>query len=123
MINTELVFIFLGFFILYVFLFNRKLLVHQKFSNILWVICLVFFVLGLLLEKKGIKGSEALKIPMIQYALYRFFRHRFYKLYKREPKDTFWTMEKGVWKDAVFNVIFWLLAFLLPTILVFTGTV
>ena len=47
---------------------------------------------------------------------------RFVRLYSREPKNTFWIIEKGVWKNAVFNV-FWLVAFLFPTILVFTGRV
>ena len=104
----------------YIFLFSRKLLIHKTFSIVLWGICFSLFITGFLLDGKEIRGSEALKIPLLQYSIYLLFRYWFVKLYNREPKDTFWTMEKGVWKDAIFNIIFWLVAFLLPTILVFT---
>jgi hypothetical protein len=119
----DFVFILIGFFILYIFLFSRKLLIHKTFSIVLWGLCLLLFVTGFLLDGKGVRGSEAFKIPLLQYSIYMLFRYLFVKLYNREPKDTFWTMEKGVWKDAIFNIIFWLVAFLLPTIIVFTGII
>ena len=122
--------VFMGFFlvvfgqiILYIFLFNRKILVDKKYQFIFLFACIVLFVLGYILQNANVKGGEALKIPLLQWGIYRIFYYSFVKMYKREPKDTFWTMDKTLMVDGVFNALFWFIAFILPVILVFTNKI
>lgn len=115
--------VFFGQIVLYIFLFNRKILVDKKFQFIFLFICIALFVLGYTLQNTNVKGGEALKIPLLQWGIYRIFYYSFVKIYKREPKDTFWSMNKSLMIDGVFNTLFWFIAFILPAILVFTNKI
>ncbi|UUV22726.1 hypothetical protein [Paenimyroides aestuarii] len=115
--------IFSGQIILYIFLFNRKILVDKKYQFIFLFACIVLFALGDILQNTNVKGGEALKIPLLQWGIYRIFYFIFVKLYKREPKDTFGSMDKTLMIDGVFNALFWFIAFILPLALVFTNKI
>ena len=115
--------VFFGQIILYIFLFNRKLLVSKKYQLIFLSISITLFILGYVLQNNGFRGGESLKIPLLQFGIYRVFYYIFIRIYGREPKDTFWSSDKSLIVDGLFNALFWLVAFIFPIVLVFTNKI
>lgn len=62
----------------------------------------------------------ALKMPLLSQLLFILMIVCFRKIYNRNPVDTFWTMDRGLMKDGIFNFVFWVIGVILPAILVFT---
>ena len=118
----DFIYIVLGINTLIVFLFNRDWLLQKKSFIILFIFNLILFVLGYLLQHYSIGNPKfvvALKMPILSQLLFMGLVALFRKVYNRTPEDTFWTMDISLMKDGIFNFIFWIIAIILPAILVF----
>ncbi len=98
--------IFFGLSIFFIFLFKRELLVHKKFTTYFIIYCLILCILGLFLYYDSVKGGDILILPIFQFIIYRIFYKIFVSIYKREPKDTFWSMDLSLMKDGIFNFLY-----------------
>jgi hypothetical protein len=59
-----------------------------------------------------------LKMPLISVVVYRGLRFVFFKVYNRNPENTFWVFEKKPVQDIIFTILFWFLGAGLPFILI-----
>lgn len=124
--DLNFVFILIGMNTLIVFLFKREWLLEKIPFLTLLIINFILFILAYALEQKNIGKSNlviALKMPLLSQLLFACTVFCFRKIYKRSPVDTFWTMDKNLMKDGIFNFFFWVLGIILPTILVFTKVI
>jgi hypothetical protein len=126
--NIDFIFILFGMNTLIVFLFKREWLLEKNTFLLLLAANIFLFIAGYILEAKQMIGGNpklvlALKMPLLSQLLFICMVICFRKIYKRNPVDTFWTMDKKLMKDGVFNFVFWVVGVLLPTILVFTKTI
>lgn len=120
--NLNTVFIILGLSIVIIFLFKRDLLIKQNSFWVIFIFSTILFILGYVLDiliRQEKSLAIALKIPLLCLLIFRGFLWIFEKLYNRVPVDTFWTMKRDVWKDAIFNILFWIIGILVPVLLVF----
>jgi hypothetical protein len=115
---SELI-VFSSFYILYIFLFDRSILSKKKTSTGILVLTILCFVTGHILTYVEFKGGELLKVPLLQFLLFKVFYLIFIKIFKREPLDSFWTMDKKLMKDGVFNFILGII----PVLIVLKGYV
>lgn len=104
---------------LYIFLFNRKIL--TAYSRVIFVVCILCFITAYLLQHYNVKGGEALKIPLLHFILLKFFYSTFKYIYDREPKDSYWTMDKSLMTDGIFNALFWVVSVVIPPVIVFNN--
>ena len=115
--------VFSSFYVLYIFLFDRSILSKRKTSTGILVLTILCFVTGYILAYLEFKGGELLKVPLLQFLLYKAFYLIFIKIFKREPLDSFWTMDKKLMKDGIFNFLFWVVAGIIPVLIVLKGYV
>lgn len=111
---------------LIIFLFYRKWLLKKNSFIVLFVLNCALFVLSYIMQYYAIENSKmvgALKMPLLAQIIFMGQIIVFRKMYKRDPVDSFWTMDVGLMKDGIFNFVFWLIAGILPVILVFTNTI
>ena len=116
-------FIILGMNTLIIFTFKREWLLKKNSFLVLLFINIILFAMGYLLEAKLIENPKlvvALKMPLISQLLFICMLICFRKIYNRDPVDTFWTMDRSLMRDGIFNAIFWFIGFVLPAILAFT---
>ncbi len=119
----DFIFILLGINTLFVFLYKREWLLQKQPFTILLACNLILFVLGYVLQYYSIGNPKlvvALKMPVLSQLLFIGLVTVFRKIYNRDPVDTFWTMDISLMKDGIFNFVFWVIAVILPAILVFT---
>lgn len=109
--------IFFGLSIFFIFLFKRELLVDKKFTVYFIIYCLVLCILGLILRYNSVKGGDILILPIFQFIIYRFFYKIFVSIYRKEPKDTFWSMDISLMKDGIFNFLYVIFSFCFPLFL------
>lgn len=116
------IYIILGINTLIIFLYKREWLFNKKPFVLLLVCNLLLFAIGYLAPVFSLNNSKmivALKMPFISQMLFVCLTTVFKKVYKRNPEDTFWSMDIKQMKDGVFNFLFWIIAVVLPAILVF----
>ena len=121
----DFLYITLGLNILLIFLVKREwLLDRQPFTILLW--CNTgLFLLGYLLPYFSIVYSimvVMLKVPILSQLLFMLL----VKVFRKSNKihvDTFWTMDSQLLKDVKFNLAFWLIAIILPAVIVFKGII
>lgn len=118
----NILFIALGMSTLLIFLFKRDWLFKKYQFLVLLSANLLLFVLGNLLAD-NFKLATALKMSLISQLIFLTLVFVFKSIYKRNPVDTFWTMDMSLMKDGVFNFIFWVLGITVPAGLVFTGVI
>lgn len=114
----DFILIMIGLFILHIFLFKREILVQKQSALYIGIACISLLVLGYVLIYFDIKIGKALTIPFFQFFSYRFCHFIFVKIYKREPKDTWWSMDLSLMIDGIFNLLCMLFAFGLPMLLI-----
>lgn len=115
----DFIFILVGINILLIFLYKREWLFETKPFCILLGINLILFILGYALINNFIgdpKFVAALKMPLISQLIFKVMGWCFYTIYNRNPVDTFWSMDKKLMKDGLFNFCFWVLGGFLPAI-------
>ncbi|MFY7812031.1 MAG: hypothetical protein ACOVQ2_09900 [Flavobacterium sp.] len=108
--------------ILYIFYFKREYLNNNKTFIIILIFNLFLFLLSIIINYTNYYNSEnikLLKVPIISQIIYFALLSVFRKLYNRDPKDTFWSMDIKLMKDGIFNFIFLILGILIPIILIY----
>lgn len=118
----DFVLIFIGLSIAALFLFKIEWLFGFGIS--FWIILtysvLLFGLSFLLLELNyaNPKMVVALKMPIISFAIFKMLHIIFKFIYKRNPENTMWALEKKPIQDVLFSILFWLLGVGLPFLLV-----
>jgi hypothetical protein len=115
----------IGAFVIYTALMKRELLIQKKSFNIILLASILLFIVGLIdvtfYFTRGVRYfiSGALFCPLITLAQYRLSRRVFLKYVKREPRDTvfIWVGEDDLWKDRLFNVLYFPPAFMIVIII------
>jgi hypothetical protein len=118
----NLIYIFLGMNIHFLFLFKRDWLFKKEFYIKLLLCNSILALLSYLFQYCLIGNPKfviALKMPLISQVLFIGLVVVFQKLFKRNPIDTFWSMDISQMKDGIFNFGFWFLSIVIPAILVF----
>lgn len=115
--------ILIGMFGLAIFMYKRDLFIRPKAFRVILLICLIMLALAYILPQFDTFKKTPInvfKLPIITLLLYRIARGLFKKAFNREPKDTFWMIhwEKGIGKDTVFNVVFFLICAIILGLLV-----
>jgi hypothetical protein len=110
-----------GTFVLLIFLFKRELLFQKSSMQLIWVASGLLFGLAIFFVRAQIGGSlmKMLAMPLLTIVLFSAIKYVFFLIYKRNPEDTFWSIDWNQMPDGLFNFFFWVLAVALPTILVF----
>ncbi len=119
----DFIYIILGMNTLIVFMYKRDWLLSRKPFTITLTVNFLLLILGYLLQYYSVGNPKmvvALKMPVLSQLLFIGLVTIFRKIYNRDPVDTFWTMDVSLMKDGIFNFFFWVVAIILPAILVFT---
>jgi hypothetical protein len=101
-------------------IFKRELLVQANSFRIILAITVALFLIGLVLHfaYSGLyPGSGALLSPLVSLVLYRLSRNIFMATYEREPLDTWLNWSKGMGPDRIFNILYFVTAGCLWTLL------
>lgn len=101
-------------------IFKRDLLVQVKSFTIILAISVALFLTGLVLSVAyagRYPGSGALLSPLVSLVLYRLSRKVFIATYEREPLDTWLNWKEGMGPDRLFNILYFITAGCLWTIL------
>lgn len=114
----DLIIVFIGLFIQFIFLFKRELLVDNQYKIWIWLISIVLFILGYLLSKLdlNVKTLPCLMVPLLAYGIYRLQYSIFKYFFKTEPVDTYHSTDIKLMKSGIFNFIFWFLGTFIPVI-------
>lgn len=105
-------------FVSFIFLFRRELLIENESFQIILGISILLFIAGVVLhfavtEETPGWMSGPLLVPLLSLFLFRLLRRLFLKWFKHEPRDTFFNWESGLGEDRVFNILYWILAFVM----------
>lgn len=107
---------------MYIFLFRRELLIEKKSFLILTVINIALFISSYILEfilTTNVEYIAALRMPVLSLGVFKILSLIYFRLYNTSPLDTFWSMDARLFKDGVFNLLFWILGAALPLFLIF----
>lgn len=115
----DVILVIIGLSVFFVFLFKREVLEKTKSAIYIATLCAILFFAGIILFYFNIKIASTLMIPLVQFVLYRLFYFTFVKIYKRKPKDTWWSMDLSLMADGIFNFICVLLALGFPLVWLF----
>ncbi len=100
-----------------IFLFKRELLIGKKSKKLIWIGSGILFIIVLIIGPKYnqiIKSLPLLMLPFLSFVIFNILLVIYRKLYKENPKDTFWTFDIRLMKSGVFNFIFWVVGILVP---------
>lgn len=112
----DYVYIFIGGFVVGVFVFKRELLIERANFRIILGISVILFLVGVILHftyADQHSSCGALLAPLLTLGLFRLCRKVFLRLFSREPKDTWLIWDAGMGVDRAFNIIYFSLAGLL----------
>ena len=108
--------IFIGMFVHFIFLTRRELLIQHGSFNLILVVSGLLFLVGLSLnfvDGLNHRISSILLVPLVSLGLFRVLRRWFVMRFNREPRDTFFNWESGLFWDRLFNIACGLLPLLL----------
>lgn len=107
--------------VLFIFFYKREWLFGMKPFLILLLINALLFALSSLLIAKGIadiRYISMLKISLIYQIIIYFLLIIFRLLFHRDPVDTFFTADKRLFADGIFNFLC-IVALTLPVFFIF----
>lgn len=119
-------YIFLSLLIPIIFFINRKVLRERNSFLVIFLVCLVFAIMGIL----SIYNSNNNKLnfglylfsPLYSLLLYRLMLIPFWKRKHRDPKipprELFYSGDVSLFADKFFMLIFLLLSIIAPTLLI-----
>ena len=116
------VFAVLGLFVQFIFLFKREWLFDRKTFNLILIVSAALFLLSYVLMLNNIGKPNLVRIltvPLMASMVFYAVKYIFFKIYKRNPEDTFWSMDISQMRDGIFNFIFWVLSTLLPIVVTY----
>ncbi|MBS1525799.1 MAG: hypothetical protein JST19_09140 [Bacteroidetes bacterium] len=117
--------VILGLNIYGIFIVKQEWLYRGKFFCLLFLFNFILYATAHLLEHFRIgnpKYESLLKIPFPQQALFLVLLIIHHALFRRNPEDTFWSMDWSKLKDGIFNFIFIVLS-IIPTGLALTNII
>ena len=112
----DIIFIFAGMFVNYIFLTKRERLVEKDSFMLILGVSIALFIVGVVLHFTDVgrfSAGGALLCPLVSLLLFRLFRKLFINWCKHEPRDTFNNWQSGLGEDRIFNIVYWVLTALL----------
>lgn len=100
-------------------MYKIEILYDKKWGALYFMYTSLLFFIGLVLDDTGSNFTNFLKLPLFNLAIFYFFVSIFYLFYKRVPINTAWSYGKTNIKDVVFNILYWVLGFLIPMFTLF----
>ena len=101
-----------------IFMFKIEWLFDKKGYFIILSCDFLFFLFSLLmLNDGGANIFRALQIPLFSTLVFGILYLGYKKIYKRDPKNTFWTFSKQRTEDVFFTLLFWILGAGLPMLI------
>jgi hypothetical protein len=91
-----------------IFLFDKTKLEDIKWFKVILLINSLLFSVALTCYIFELMKSTAINflfVPFISQLSYFGLNNLFYLIYKRNNEDTFWSMDKGLYKDGFFNAL------------------
>lgn len=98
---------------------KREWLFEKQSFVVITVIGVALFGLScvLLLNNFGNpKLVRTLAMPLPSLLIFVVLKYVFFKLFNRNPVDTFWSMDFREMTDRIFNFLFWVLGIVLPAL-------
>jgi hypothetical protein len=86
-----------------IFMLQRSWLFNKKYFEYILVFNTLLFILGFIMH---LKYATALKIPLLHQLSFLILTAIFRKIYHRNPKDTYRSMDWKLMPDGIFNFIF-----------------
>jgi hypothetical protein len=111
-----------GLFVHIIFMFKREWLFERRSLQFILLVSSIMFAVSYLLVSNNIGNADTLRmlrIPLLAAVVFVGIKYVFFKIYKRNPEDTFWSMDFGQTADGVFNFLFWVLGIVLPAIIIY----
>jgi uncharacterized protein YacL len=117
----DLLFLILGLSNTIVYFYKEEWLFDKtKFIFYFYYTIILFFISILLNETYfNSKFVKFLMLPFFNILIFIFLFFIFKRLYKRNPQNTFWSYSKKPIQDVLFTIIYWIVGFLIPIILIF----
>ena len=112
----------IGLFVHYIFLQKRELLYQKQSFLLILLVAIILFSLAFALIAADIGNPKTIKlltVPLTALIIFYLMKYAFFKLYDRNPEDTFWSMDVKQMPDGIFNFLFWVLGLVLPAIFAF----
>lgn len=117
---------FTSIFVHIIFMYKREWLFEMKSFSVIVMISVGLFVLSYILLLNGIVTDfqdrnlvRGLTFPLQAAGIFYVLKLIFFRIYKRNAEDTFWSMDMSQMKDGIFNALFWFLGIMLPAIITF----
>ena len=105
-----------------IFIWRRKLLFEKRSFVILFGLSSIFFFLSYILLQLNIGNPKMIvltRVPMLALIFFFLLRTAYFRIYNKNPVDTFWSMDIKLMKDGIFNFLFWVTGLLLPIFLTY----
>lgn len=112
----NVIFIIIGLNVTILFLFDKSKLDDKKWFFRILIFNIILFLIASILSLNNIAKNTAVNslfVPLISQGIYYGLSKLFYLNYEQDSVDTFWTMDKTLFKDGWFNSIFWIISILL----------
>lgn len=109
-------FVLIGLNTVIIFMFKTDWLFNNRILLTLACINAILFVIPFFYDGK-FKTIGALQIPLFSLLLFYILYQIFFKIYKRNPENTFWTLTKKPIEDVLFSILFWIIGIALPVII------
>lgn len=100
-----------------IFIWRRKLLFEKKTFIMLLVLSAIVFFLSYALLQANIGNPKMvvlIRVPLLALIVFFLMKTVYFKIYDKNPVDTFWSMDIKLMKDGIFNFLFWVIGLLLP---------
>ena len=110
-LSMNLFFIVIGLNVSIIFLFDKTKLEDKKWFKIILLINLLLFIIALICFILRFMKSTAINslfVPLISQLSYFGLNHLFYLIHYKNSEDTFWSMDKSLYKDGFFNALVWI---------------
>ena len=99
-----------------IFLFRREMLLDKKTFKILVATSLVLVGLFYLTKglEKEIRNIQMLTVPFFALMVFLIMKTIYRMIFKEDAQDSFHSMDIGLMKDGIFNLLFWVIGLLFP---------
>jgi hypothetical protein len=112
----------LGFGIQLVFLLKREWLFEKRSFTLIVAVSIVLFALSYILMFVNMGNPSVVRLmtlPLLSAGMFYMLNFVFFKIYNRNPEDTFWSMDWSQMRDGIFNFLFWVLGIMIPVVITY----
>jgi hypothetical protein len=106
---VKAIYVIVGLNVLLVFSFKRAWLLNTRPYLLLLAFNIALFIAGFLLPRYDIGDPKLvvmLKVPLIYQLVFWVMLTIFRLLFHKDPAETFWTSDRKLLKDGIFNFIY-----------------